>query len=67
VRPPPDFTTRAEATTALFEYIDGFYNPKRIQKRLDWLSPDEYEEAYYTSQAATERLKSTAPEPAPTS
>lgn len=26
------FTTRAEANLALFEYIDGFYNPRRIQK-----------------------------------
>lgn len=25
------FTTRAEANLALFEYIDGFYNPRRIQ------------------------------------
>lgn len=25
------FTTRAEANLALFEYIDGFYNSRRIQ------------------------------------
>ncbi|MFE6498184.1 IS3 family transposase [Streptomyces sp. NPDC057748] len=35
------FTTRAEANLALFEYIDGFYNPRRIQKRLGYLSPIE--------------------------
>ncbi|MHC3475638.1 DDE-type integrase/transposase/recombinase [Streptomyces sp. 7R007] len=28
------FTTRAEANLALFEYIDGFYNSRRIQERL---------------------------------
>lgn len=28
------FATSAEANLALFEYIDGFYNPRRIQKRL---------------------------------
>ncbi|WP_329374710.1 IS3 family transposase [Streptomyces sp. NBC_01483] len=33
--------TRAEANLALFEYIDGFYNSRRIQKRLGHLSPIE--------------------------
>jgi transposase InsO family protein len=33
------FATRAEANLALFEYIDGFYNSRRIQERLGWLSP----------------------------
>ncbi|MET9888083.1 IS3 family transposase [Streptomyces sp. NPDC006430] len=49
------FATRAEANLALFEYLDGFYNPRRIQKRLGYLSPIEYEEKYYANQAATER------------
>lgn len=49
------FTTRAEANLALFEYLDGFYNPRRIQKRLGYLSPIEYEETHYAEQAATER------------
>ncbi|WP_307852302.1 IS3 family transposase, partial [Streptomyces sp. b94] len=31
------FATRADANLALFEYIDGFYNPRRIQKRLGYL------------------------------
>ncbi|MFE9724397.1 IS3 family transposase [Streptomyces sp. NPDC005794] len=35
------FATRAEANLALFEYIDGFYNSRRIQKRLGYLSPIE--------------------------
>jgi hypothetical protein len=26
----------------------GAHNPHRIQRELGWLSPDEYEEAYYT-------------------
>nr|WP_269153395.1 IS3 family transposase [Streptomyces halstedii] len=46
--------TRAEANLALFEYIDGFYNPRRIQKRLGYLSPIEYEEKHCANQAATE-------------
>jgi transposase InsO family protein len=49
------FATRAEANLALFEYLDGFYNPRRIQKRLGYLSPIEYEEKHYAEQAATEQ------------
>ena len=45
------FRTHAEVENALLDYIDGFYNPRRIQKRLGWLSPDEYETAWHTEQA----------------
>lgn len=45
------FAARGEANLALFEYIDGFYNPRRIQKRLGYLSPIEYEEKHYANQA----------------
>ncbi|PBC53518.1 IS3 family transposase [Rhodococcus sp. ACPA1] len=45
--PARTFATRAEAETALFRYIDGWYNPRRIQAGLRGLSPDEYERAYY--------------------
>ncbi|WP_416238270.1 IS3 family transposase [Streptomyces mutabilis] len=38
------FATRAEANLALFEYINGFYNSRRIQERLGYLSPVELEE-----------------------
>ncbi|MGW0886472.1 IS3 family transposase [Streptomyces sp. NPDC002671] len=48
------FATRAEANLALFEYIDGFYNSRRIQERLGWLSPIEFEERHYTKQATAE-------------
>ncbi|MEK6439850.1 IS3 family transposase [Pseudonocardia sp. T1-2H] len=37
--------TRGEAANALFAYVDGWYNTERIQTRLGWLSPDEYESA----------------------
>ncbi|MEV0693098.1 IS3 family transposase [Streptomyces sp. NPDC050388] len=33
------FATRTEAHLALFECLDGFHNPRRIQKRLGCLSP----------------------------
>jgi putative transposase len=39
--------TRDEAENAIFTYIDGWYNRERIQKDLGWLSPDEYEAAWY--------------------
>lgn len=50
------FATRAEVNLALFEYIDGSYNPRRIQKRLGYLSPIEYEEKHYADQATTEQV-----------
>jgi len=40
------FRTREEADLELFRYIDGWYNPHRIQRRLGWRSPDEYEADY---------------------
>ena len=33
------FKTREEARQGIFAYIEGFYNTRRIQKRLDYLSP----------------------------
>lgn len=38
--------TRNEAENAIFTYIDGWYNPHRIQKDLRWRSPDEYQQAW---------------------
>ncbi|MGW0792880.1 IS3 family transposase [Streptomyces sp. NPDC002911] len=49
------FATRAEANLALFEYIDGFYDSRRIQKRLGYLSPIEFEEQHYADRATTEQ------------
>jgi putative transposase len=37
------FTSKAEARTALFEYIEGWYNRQRLHSSLDYLSPVEYE------------------------
>ncbi len=61
------FTTRAEANLALFEYIDGFYNPRRIQKRLGYLSPIEFEEKHYADQVTAERANLKPRQPALTS
>jgi transposase InsO family protein len=61
------FATRAEANLALFECLDGFYNPRRIQKRLGFLSPIEYEEKHYAEQAAAERTNLNTHQPQLTS
>ncbi|MCA1223792.1 IS3 family transposase [Streptomyces sp. 8L] len=61
------FATRAEANLALFEYIDGFYNSRRIQKRLGHLSPIEFEEKHYANQAAAEPVNLKPRQPAGTS
>ncbi|MFE4054397.1 IS3 family transposase [Streptomyces sp. YIM B13518] len=61
------FVTRAEANLALFEYIDGFCNSRRIQKRLGCLSPVEFEEQHHAEQAATDRANLKPRRPAPTS
>ena len=53
--PGTTFTTRAEAEHALFRYIDGWYNPRRIQAGLHGLSPDEYEEIYHRAQLNPDR------------
>ena len=37
------YKTRQEAKTAIFEYIEGFYNRQRRHSYLGYLSPDEYE------------------------
>ncbi|SON63893.1 hypothetical protein MSIMFI_05424 [Mycobacterium simulans] len=44
------FATRAEAQATLFRYIDGWYNPRRIQAGLGGHSPDEYEAAWQARQ-----------------
>ena len=38
-----DFQTRAEATAAIAEYIDGFYNVQRMHSSIRYLSPIEFE------------------------
>ncbi|MGW7449744.1 hypothetical protein ACWGJO_41270, partial [Kitasatospora sp. NPDC054795] len=47
--------------------IDGWYNTRRIQKRLGWLSPDEYEAKYYANQATAKPVTTEPPTPALTS
>jgi len=38
-----DFQTRAEATSAIDNYIDAFYNLTRLHSTIDYVSPIEFE------------------------
>jgi putative transposase len=37
------FKTQAEAGMTVFEFIEGFYNPRSRHSSLDYLSPINYE------------------------
>ena len=37
------FTTHHQARTAIFDYIECFYNPKRLHSALNFLSPVDFE------------------------
>ena len=37
------YYTRNEAKADLFDYIEGFYNPRRRHSKLGWISPAEFE------------------------
>jgi putative transposase len=41
--PPGGWATRAQLRSAIFEYIQGFYNPSRLPSTLGMRSPVEYE------------------------
>lgn len=41
--PKAGWATRAELRSAVFEYIEGFYNPTRLHSTLGMRSPAEYE------------------------
>ena len=48
----------AEARTACFTYIEGFYNQTRLHSGLGYRSPVDYEKRYHQSQAARMILQS---------
>lgn len=41
------FKTKLEAQQKIFEYVELFYNRKRIHGSLGYLSPDRFESQYY--------------------
>ena len=40
------FKTQAEARIAVFEFIEGFYNPRRRHSSLGYLSPIKFESQF---------------------
>ena len=46
------FATRQDARTAVFDYIEAFYNPIRLHSTLGYRSPIEYEKITNEEQAA---------------
>lgn len=43
------FKTQKDARLAIFEYIEGFYNPRRRHSSLEYMSPNEFESRYEKS------------------
>ncbi len=46
------FRTHAQARTAIFDYVEGFYNTHRRHSALGYLSPAAFERQVMTAQAA---------------
>ena len=47
-----DWDSRAELATAIFEWIEGWYNPTRRHSALDMLSPYDYETRHTAAESA---------------
>ncbi len=43
------FKTTQEVTLSSFEYIEGFYNPKRPHSTNNMLTPNQKEQIYFES------------------
>ena len=56
------FKTQAEARAAIFEFIEGWYNPHRRHSALDYLSPIDYERTCAAGSNINQQ-PSTAPPP----
>jgi len=46
------FRSQAEARMAVFDFIEGWYNPRRRHSALDYQSPINYERDHHTAAAA---------------
>jgi putative transposase len=44
------FKTQVDARLAVFEFIEGWYNPHRRHSALDYLSPINYERSHFPMQ-----------------
>ena len=41
------FRSHAEARMAVFDFIEGWYNPRRRHSAIDYCSPIQFERRYY--------------------
>ena len=48
------FRTRTEARVAVFDYLEGFYNPRRRHSTLGYLSPTDYEQSHQADYATAQ-------------
>ena len=57
------FKTQAEARSAVFEFVEGFYNPRRRHSSIGYLSPVDYERLIltHTSVPSCSRPSRTSP------
>jgi len=55
------WTTRSAARTAVFEFIEGWYNPSRRHSGIGYLSPMEFERRYYRALGSESITPSTLP------
>ena len=46
---------------AVFDFIEGWYNPHRRHSALDYLSPINYERSHYSEELTASTLPSTQP------
>ena len=55
------FKTQSEARMAVFEFIEGWYNPHRRHSALDYLSPINYERSHQLKTFIASPTPSTEP------
>lgn len=48
--PKHSYENIQELRTVLFEYIEAYYNPKRLHSSIDYKSPNKFEMMYYKNQ-----------------
>jgi len=50
------FDSHAQARTAVFEFIEGWYNPRRRHSALGHVSPADYERRYLATTACVQQI-----------
>ena len=51
--PKTGYENIQELKTILFEYIEGYYNPKRLHSSIGYMSPNKFEAMYYKNENNT--------------